>query len=258
VLRWLSRSTARRYAHELQTYDTLVGTAGLQAGGQWLIERFTGGLEVTGAAHVPTSGPLLIVVNHPGYADAAALFAAIPRDDLRIVAAGRDMLQALPNTTRYLYQIDTTAASRLGVVRQVTRHLRSGGAVLTFPGGQIEPDPAVLPGAGAALDDWSNSLDTFARLTAPLTIVPAVVSGVLAPAALRHPLTRLRQNEQDRRWLAATLQVIRPLLRTMQVRLQFGTPLVVVAPSASGQTATISSSALHAMRDLIAQAEARA
>ena len=109
-------------------------------------------------------------------------------------------------------------AGRPGVARAAARHLRGGGAVLTFPGGRIEPDPAVLPGAVEALDHWSSSADLFARLTPGLAVVPVVVSGVISPSALRNPLTHLRRRRRDREWLAATLQVLIPALRNVDAR----------------------------------------
>jgi putative hemolysin len=187
---------------------------------------------VEGGENVPRKGPLLLVSNHPGLADAVALFAATPRTDLRVVAAERPLLEALPNTKRYLLTVPETGPGRFGLVRAATRHLRRGGAVLTFPGGRIEPDPAALPGAVQALDRWSSSVDLFARLTPELTIVPAVVSGVISPAALRNPLTWLRRRRRDREWLAATLQMLTPALHDVTVRVEFGSP-VRAGPDAS-------------------------
>lgn len=230
-LELVSRIPARRLARQVAAYDRIVGESGLAAGGAWALERMSRGAEVGGRENVPREGPLLLVSNHPGLADAVALFVATPREDLRVVAAERPFLEALPNTRRYLLTVSEAAPGRFGLVRTATRHLRQGGAVLTFPGGRIEPDPAVLPGAVEALDRWSSSVDLFARLTPGLAIVPAVVSGVISPAALRNPLTRLRRRRRDREWLAATLQMLTPALRDVSVRVQFGRP-VQAAPSA--------------------------
>jgi hypothetical protein len=141
------------------------------------------------------------------------------------VAAERPFLEALPNTSRYVLSVSEASAGRPGVVRSAARHLRRGGAVLTFPGGEIEPDPAVLPGAVAALERWSGSLDLFARLVEDLTVVPAVVSGVLSPTALRNPLIFVRRYPRDREWLAATLQMLTPALRNVTTRVAFGRPV---------------------------------
>lgn len=224
-LELVSRIPARRLAHQIAVYDWIVGEWGLAAGGAWALERMSRDARVGGRENVPREGPLLLVSNHPGLADAVALFAATPRTDLRVVAAERPLLEALPNTSRHLITVQEGSPGRFGVVREATRHLRRGGAVLTFPGGRIEPDPATLPGAVEALDRWSSSVDLFARLTPGLAIVPVVVSGVISPAALRNPLTRLRRHRRDREWLAATLQMLTPALRDVTVRVEFGNPV---------------------------------
>lgn len=227
-LELLSRLPARRLARQVATYDEVVGESGLAAGGAWAVERMARHAAVEARENVPPEGPLLLVANHPGLADALALFAAVPRRDLRVVAAERPFLAALPNTSRHLIPVsETSPAKRFEAVRSVTRHLKRGGAVLTFPGGKIEPDPAVLPGAVEALERWSESLDLFARLVPGLTVVPAVVSGVLSPAALRNPLTFVRRRPRDREWLAASIQLMMPALRNVTTRVAFGRPVRV-------------------------------
>jgi hypothetical protein len=224
-LELLSRIPARCLARQVATYDGIVGESGLAAGGAWALERMTRRVEVEGRENVPREGPLLLVSNHPGLSDTVALFATTPRPDLRVVAAERPFLDALPNTSRYLLTVDERSPGRFGLVRTATRHLRGGGAVLTFPGGKIEPDPAVLPGAVEALEHWSASMDLFARLVPDLVVVPVIVSSVLSPTALRNPLTFLRRRKEDREWLAATLQMMTPALRNVTTRVAFGQPV---------------------------------
>ena len=236
-LELLSRVPARRLAHQVATYDSIVGESGLEEGGAWMLERMTRSVEVEGRENVPREGPLLLIANHPGLTDTVALFAAIPRSDLRVVAAKRPFLDALPNTSRYLLTMSEASSGRFGLLRAATRHLRGGGAVLTFPAGRIEPDPTVLPGAVEALEHWSASADLFARLVPELAVVPAVVSGVLSPAALRNPLTFLRRRPKDRQWLAATLQIMVPALRNVTVRVAFGRPVYADAEDAIIQVA---------------------
>ena len=230
-LELLSRVSARRLARQVATYDRVVGESGLGAGGAWALERMARRVEVEGKENVPREGPLLIAANHPGLGDSLALFATIPRTDLRVVAAERPLLDALPNTSRYLLTVAEASPGRFGLVRAATRHLKDGGAVLTFPGGRIEPDPAVLPGAVEALERWSASVGLFARLVPGLTVVPAIVSGVLSPTALRNPLVFLRRKREDREWLAATLQMMTPVLRNVTTRVAFGQPVRVEDPS---------------------------
>lgn len=230
-LELLSGVSARRLARQVATYDRVVGESGLRASGAWALERMARRVEVEGKENVPREGPLLIAANHPGLGDSLALFATIPRTDLRVVAAERPLLDALPNTSRYLLTVAEASPGRFGLVRAATRHLRDGGAVITFPGGRIEPDPAVLPGAVEALERWSASVGLFARLVPGLTVVPAIVSGVLSPTALRNPLIFLRRKREDREWLAATLQMMTPMLRNVTTRVAFGQPVRVEDPS---------------------------
>src|SRR5919112_158236 len=230
----ISRLLARRLAQQILTYDQIVGDSGLGTGGSWALKKLSRHSKIEGQENVPREGPLLLVSNHPGLADAVALFAATPRDDLRVIAADRPFLDALPNTSRHLMTVAETPGGRSRVARAAARHLRGGGSVLTFPGGRIEPDPAVLPGAVAALDRWSASADLFGRLVRGLAIVPVVVSGVISPSALRNPLIHLRRRKRDREWLAATLQVLIPALRNVDVRVEFGHPIYTEPGTAVG------------------------
>jgi hypothetical protein len=225
LLGLISRIPARRLARQVATYDEIVGESGLAAGGAWALERMARRVEVEGLENVPRESPLLLAANHPGLSDTVALFATTPRADLRVVAAERPFLDALPNTSRYLFTVNEQPPGRFGLVRTATRHLRGGGAALTFPGGKIEPDPAVLPGAVEALEHWSASVDLFARLVPDLVVVPVIVSGVLSPTALRNPLTFLHRQKEDREWLAATLQMLTPALRNLTTRVAFGRPI---------------------------------
>ncbi len=249
-LELLSRVPAKRLARQVATYDEIVGESGLVAGGAWALGRMARRVEVEGRENVPPDGPLLLVANHPGLADALGLFATVPRRDLRVVAAERPFLEALPNTSRYLIPVSEASPRRSGAVRTATRHLRDGGAILTFPGGEIEPDPAVLPGAVEALERWSGSLDLFARLVPDLTVVPAVVSGVLSPTALRNPLTFVRRQPRDRQWLAASIQMMTPALRNVATRVEFGRP-------ARTEDGAVRETVLDEMRRLIERYEAR-
>lgn len=227
-----ARIPAQRFARRLLALDGLVGAEGLQAGGAWICRQMGGGVEVRGDPP-PAAGPLLLVANHPGLLDAMALCAAIPRADLRILAIKRPFLRALPNIAAHLFAVGDTPAARTGAVRAAARHLRGGGALLTFPAGRIEPDPLSLAGAAASLDDWSASVDLIARLAAPVTVLPVIVGGVLNPAALSHPLTRLRRRPEDRRWLAAILHLMHPELRRGAVRVQLGRPIAATGAPVS-------------------------
>ena len=244
ILRWMFHTPARRITKTAFFYDQLVGSAGLAAGSVWLLEQFTRSVEVYGEFS-PVQGPLLIVSNHPGLVDAMAIFAQVQRADLRILAAERPILRLLPNMMRYLIFVPDQSQGRLSAVRAAAAHLRSGGALLNFPGGRIEPDPALHADAATSLSNWSDSIDLLARLAPDLTILPVVVSGVISRGALMHPLARLYRTSKQREWVAATLQVMFPRYRDTDVVVRFGKPLQYQESPAEA--------AITSMRALIAQ-----
>lgn len=235
---------ARAFARQVLTLDALVGREGLQTGGAWICGQLSRGVELRGEPP-PVSGPLLVVANHPGLLDAAALFASIPRNDLRVLAIARPFLRALPHIAERLFAVGATPAARTSAVRAAVRHLRAGGALLTFPAGRIEPDPLSLPGAEATLASWSQSVDLIARLAGEVTVVPVIVAGVLTPDAVRHPLTRLRRTPVDRRWLAAILQLMLPRLQRTTVRVQFGRSIVATGAPVSTAVAAEAHRLIH-------------
>ncbi|CAN5378104.1 1-acyl-sn-glycerol-3-phosphate acyltransferase [soil metagenome] len=250
LLAILSWWPARQFAHKIIRYDALVGQAGLRTAGQWALQAFDASLQISGQANVPSTGPVLLLANHPGMTDTVALFASIARPDLRVIAASRPFLSALPHTSDKLIYIDEHANNNLAAIRATTNHLRNGGAILTFPAGQIEPDPAVLPGAIESLQNWSESIALFARLAPATQIVPVLVSGVLSAKAQRTPLRWLRRAPKDQEWLASTLQIIVPTYRPTMVQVAFGPPLIA-SQLLEGKGTALMNAVTTAMRSLI-------
>jgi 1-acyl-sn-glycerol-3-phosphate acyltransferase len=223
---WAARYPARRFSRQIVQFDTLVGEAGLAEGGRFILNLFARSFAVFGSEHVPAAGPLLVVCNHPGMADAMALWVALERrPDLRIIAAERDLLRAVPNTSRYLLYVAEHLGGRTGMLRAAANHMRSGGALLTFPAGHIEPDPTVRPGAIDSLAHWSSSIALFTRMVPEALVLPAAVGGVISASAQRNPLVKLLPNERERDWAAATLQVLIPAYRDTHTRVAFGPPI---------------------------------
>lgn len=231
VFRW----PARRFAEQVLTYDALVGEHGLPFGAEWILKRYLRHLFVAGREHVPASGPVLVLSNHPGMADTVALFVAIGRPDLRVVALERPFLQTLENTSRQIIYVPEETGKRAGVARAVVKQLQAGRAVLTFPGGSIEPDPAVLPGAVQALERWSDSVSLFARLAPETQILPAIVSGVLHPAPQHHWLTHWHTTQKDKEKMAALLQILWRGYQGVTVRVALGKPALARELAAMGE-----------------------
>ncbi|RYY84702.1 MAG: glycerol acyltransferase [Comamonadaceae bacterium] len=247
-VRRLLRPTARRFALIADEFDARVGRHGLTPGSAWLMGRMTAGIRNSGLGHVPAQGPVIIVSNHPGMTDTVALFASLTsRPDLRVLALDRPFLRALPNVARQLIFLSDDPAGQMAAVRAAARHLKEGGALLTFPAGAIEPDPATFGAerAQASLDRWSASYALLARLAPRAQLVPALVSHVISSAAQRHPLARMRRKPDDREKAAAALQVALPRYRDMVARVDFG------APTRAGDSPALDAAVAARMRQLI-------
>jgi hypothetical protein len=249
ALCWLP---ARRFANQMMDFDRRVGEEGLHPASRRTLSDYVSQLEVSGQENLPAEGPLLVLSNHPGLVDTLILFSSLPRPDLRIVASERPFLKALVNVSRQLVYVPDDPNQRMGVVRSVVSHLRAGGSALTFPAGEIEPDPASMPGALAALESWSESIAVFARLVPETRIVVAIVSGVIWPATLNHPLTRLRKQPKDRERIAASLQILaqtlRPSLRPVATRVGYSPPLPAGELASAGALALKEAIAAQARR----------
>lgn len=208
LVRRLARMPALRFAREMTAFDDAVEASGVAAAARAMLAGYTRAVRARNLQCIPATGPVLLLSNHPGMTDTLALFSSIPRADLLALAAERPFLQALPAARRSLVFLSEDRARRFAAMRRAIDHLRAGGALLTFPAGEIEPDPAVLPGAEQALERWSGSSINFLRFVPDLTVVPIIVSGVLTPRTQRSPLTLLRRQRADREKLAAALQVL--------------------------------------------------
>ena len=216
---------ARRFAIVAHEFDNLVGEQGLAHGCSWLAHRMTAGAHVSGCDHIPAKGPVVILANHPGMTDTVTLIASLAsRPDLRVIALDRPFLRALPHAASHLILVPEHDVGRMGVLRAGVTHLKQGGALLTFPAGEIEPDPATF-GWCKALDSvlrWSDSFVVFARRVPETRFIPAIVSNVISPDAQRNVLTHLRRTPHDKQRLAAALQVAMPRYQKLVARVAFG------------------------------------
>jgi hypothetical protein len=252
-LRLVFRRPAAKFANQMLAFDGQVGLTGLPEGARNSVSRFVKDIRVFGVENLLSSGPVLYLANHPGMTDTLCLFAALRRPDLRIIALRRPFLQALPNICRHLIYVSDDPVDRIGAVRKASSHLREGGALLTFPAGEIEPDPDVYAGAGESLKRWLDSAGVFIRFAPQAKIVPVVVRNVLWDKAVRHPLTRLRSSREERERLGASIQLLLQLifnLTPVTVRVQVA-PAIGLEEVGSTDTAAIHALVLDRMRRLL-------
>ena len=254
VVRKVFFNPARKFAHQMVEYDTAVGNTNLAEASRCTMQRlYVGDVRVHGLENIPSHGPALFLSNHPGMADTLSLFASINRTDLKIIALHRPFLENLGNITKQLFFIDDGHAKRMNAVRQVSSHLRNGGSVLTFPAGEIEPDPFVYTGALESLNTWTDSAGVFIRFAPETKIVPVLVSGVVWQKAAAHWLLRFKKTRFEREKLAAALQLLALIMRDARpntVHVQFAKP-ITMQDSGSNDTTAIHQAVLERMRELI-------
>ncbi len=208
----LARAT-RRFSEMFVECDRIIERRGLPEGAKWLLSNLVKGFEACGTERIPQEGPLVIASNHPGTVDSVTLAAAAQRLDLKIIAGAVPFLQNLPNVSDHLiFTPYDDPYARMAVLRKSIQHLQNGGALLLFAQAGIDPDPAFMTGAEEGLAHWSRSLEIFIRRVPQIQIITSIVSNVIDPRYMRHPITWLRRARPDRQRLAMMIQIIQQML----------------------------------------------
>ncbi len=199
--------------------DRVVGEGGHAAGARWFLPRFVKSHEARGVEIIPASGPFVIAANHPGSIDAVVITAHSTRRDLKFIIGDIEFFKYMPHSCEgFIFappKSDTTG--RMHVVRESIRHLQNGGGLLLFPRGDIESEPEFMPNADSEFHHWSRSLEIFVKHVPNLQILITIVSGVIAPAAMRNPITWFRKERPNRQRLAFVYQLSRQLLSGKQL-----------------------------------------
>jgi len=209
----LFKKPARRFSEIFAQFDQNISQVGLSEAAKKLLPAFVEPPKAIGVEHIPKTGPLLIASNHPGTIDGVSIIANSPRDDWKVIVGGMPFLQKLPIARTFtIYTHRTNFSARANVVRASIQHLREGGALLIFPSGQIDPDPAVLPGAKEALEKWSKSIAIMLRQAPETRFLPAITSGVLHKRFIKSPLTLLKKDGVGKRRIMEFIQVMRQLV----------------------------------------------
>src|SRR4030042_6300084 len=235
----LFRLPTQRVARVAATFDQYVEEYGFREAARRILPVFAQTVEANNVENIPRDGPLLITSNHPGTCDSLVIAATIPRPDLKIVATGAPFVQGLRNAASNLIYTSRDVHERMMVVRSAIRHLQRGGALLIFPTGTIDPDPALSPEAANDLGKWSPSIEVMLRHVPQTRVLLTIVSGVLSARWRWNPFVRLLGDDHKQRKVAEFLQVIQQMIfpNSVQVtpRLTFSNPLTTDDLASKGQ-----------------------
>jgi hypothetical protein len=222
-------------------FDHRVNQGGPVAGVCWILSHFVAGFESRGIEIIPENGPLVVAANHPSSYDALVISACINRPDYKIIIGDIPPYHYLPHVCEHVIFSPPVKDTfgRMRVIREAIQHLKQGGALLIFPRGNVEPDPAFMPDPDLEFDQWSRSLEIFLRRVPQTRVLVTIVSGVIAQAAMQHPITWLRKSQKDRQRLAYIYQIIRQVLSGRELfglrpQVTFGE----IVSSANGQNVT--------------------
>lgn len=137
------------------------------------------GVSVSGAEHIPTSGPALVTPNHPaGIADGIAVFDAFKtiRDDICFVA-NRDAIRASAGLADIIVPVEWRVHERNAqktreTVRAINQAFKDERLVVIFPSGRLA-EPTIR---GLKERPWQTTALSFARRNeAP--VIPMHIKG---------------------------------------------------------------------------------
>jgi len=221
----------RRMSRLLVDLDRNIAQYGWNVAINQFLLHFVTGVHLHGEKTIPRNGPLMVVCNHPASYDVVILAACIQRDDLKILASDIPIVQMLPNIAKHIIPVPYNIPARLQTVRSAIQHLKNNGVILLFPRGNVEPDPAVSPGAELCLSGWSPSIELFLRRVPQTISIVAIASGVLSVKWFKNPLSRLWKRYEQRQKVAEIFQIASQLLTgvkpTAKPMVSFSPPLTI-------------------------------
>lgn len=223
------KKPATKFSQLMASLDQNLAKYGVREAARRLLPVFVDDSTVSGVENIPMEGPLLITSNHPGTVDGVVISAHVPRDDLKVFVGGIPFLDNLPNLRDFLIFSGKRTNVRATALRRSIQHLENNGALLIFPAGQIDPDPAVLPGALDALENWSRSIALMLRKVPHTKILPTITSGVLAKESTQTPFATLRKDGVAKRRIMEFIQTMRQVLSgerfDLTTRVSFAPPV---------------------------------
>lgn len=221
--------SAGRLARMLVRLDDEVAKYGLAAAAGNLLSGLIHQFRVARPQAIPQQEPLLVASNHPGAYDLLILAASLTRDDLKIISSDIAIFHQLPSIDPHFIPISADPHRRMAAFRAGLRHLLDGKALLLFPRGDVELDPALSAEALRGIAHWSASLELYLRKAPKTQLVVATVCGVHSPRWFKHPAIRLWKRTEQRQKVAQIFQVAEQLMLSRKApltpRVCFSAPL---------------------------------
>ena len=214
----LFRRPAGRFGRIAARADAEVESSGISGGARRILPDFSLTVSARGTESIPADGPLLVVSNHPGALDSVAILSCIPRKDVKVLLSDVPFTRAFSAARQYFIFVPPETGGRSATLRASIDHLRSGGSLLIFAHGDVEPDPEVSPGAGESIQDWSRSVEIMLRQVPESWLQVTIASGALARKFVRNPVIRIRKSPARRQKLAEVLQLSQQMLFPRSVR----------------------------------------
>jgi len=214
----LFRPVTDRLARIGLIFDSNMLQTGFSKAMGFALDDFASSVTARGTEEFPPEGPLLVVSNHPGTYDSLVIASQLQRDDLNFISGDIPFLRSLPKANQHFFCISDEDNGRMVAARKAIRHLKSGGAMLLYGFGQIDPDPSVYDDAASHLDHWSRSIELFVQTVPETRILLTIVSHVVSLKYRNSILYRLRSDPVDRRRLVEFGQMIFQLLFPRRLR----------------------------------------
>ena len=254
----LIRPPVSRFANFAEDFESDTDRLGFRDASRKHIVNYVQDIDTSSLSELPEEGPLLLASNHPGTYDFLMLASLLPRDDLKIVASNVSLVRQLPATVDHFIFIASESVvgdsySRMSALRESLRHLKQGGALLTFPSGRLDPDPALRPlAAKEELQLWSPSIALMLRKVPQTQLVTTMVSGVLSERWFNSPVTWIRKEAHYKQKVAEVFQIGQQLLFPNGGRL---TPRVASSPPRHFADLASNDDPLEVTEAIISQAE---
>ena len=256
-LGWAFSLPTRNFARYMAEVDAAIVEGGAPAGCRVMMDALNVDIRATGVEHIPTSGPVMLLANHPGAYDSMAIGSLVPRKDLKVIATGTRLYSVMPNLRPNVFFVSKNPKENMVTLRNAIDHIRQGGILLQFGSGRVEPDPATDPVGEAVFARWSPSLEIMLRKAPEMTVVPTVTSGVLLPQFRDNLLTRLRRTDMDRRRLGEFIQIIQQLVFPKSVKgqawISFGEPFRLADLEAVSTGRRVMTAAIARVKETLAE-----